>query len=82
MEIDLMTGWLSPAEAARRLGVTGTRIRQMMQEGKLEFLQTPIGRIVSAASVDRLCQRYMTRCTSRRGKTTNAANSQANRDDL
>ena len=44
--------WLSPAEAARALGLTPSRIRQMMGSGYLPHQWTPIGRLVNAAAVE------------------------------
>jgi hypothetical protein len=44
--------WLSPAEAARALGLTPARIRQMMGSGYLPHQWTPIGRLVDAAAVE------------------------------
>lgn len=46
--------WLSPAEAARRLGLTTQRIRQLMTAGILRHEWTPIGRLVDAAAVESL----------------------------
>ena len=39
-----MADWLSPSQAARLLGLTPRRIRQMSAEGILSFEQTPLGR--------------------------------------
>ena len=45
---------LSPAQAARVLDVTPSRIRQLMQSGALEYVRTPLGRLVDSAAVERL----------------------------
>ena len=39
-------GWLSPAQAARGLGVTPQRIRQLMASGQLRHERTAIGRLI------------------------------------
>lgn len=44
--------WLSPAEAARTLGVTPSRVRQLMAAGYLPHQWTPLGRLVDAAAVE------------------------------
>jgi len=45
---------LSPAQAAKRLDVTPHRVRQLMQSGALEYIRTPLGRLVDSAAVERL----------------------------
>ena len=45
---------LSPAQAARVLDVTPSRIRQLMQSGALDYVRTPLGRLVDGAAVERL----------------------------
>jgi hypothetical protein len=45
------TKWLTPAQAARALGVTPLRVRQLMQQGKLDHVWTPLGRLVDPDSV-------------------------------
>ncbi len=44
--------YLAPAEAARVLGVSGARVRQMVAEGKLPALMTPLGRLLPAGAVE------------------------------
>jgi len=46
--------WLSPAQASRLLGVTPQRIGQLLAEGKLQAVKTPLGHLVEVASVERL----------------------------
>ena len=46
--------WLSPAQAARELGVTPSRIRQLMAAGRLDYQWTPLGRVVDADGVKAL----------------------------
>ena len=46
--------WLTPARAARILGVTPQRVRQMMRSGELVCVHTPLGRLADPASVERL----------------------------
>ena len=47
-------GYLSPSQAGRELKVSVERVRQLMEQGALEFERTPLGRLVLAASVERL----------------------------
>ncbi len=51
--------WLTPAQAANRLGISGQRVRQLMTEGRLDYQHTPLGRLIDAASVTREVQRRM-----------------------
>ena len=46
--------WLSPAQAARVLGVTPQRVRQMTNEGRLRCQWTPLGRMIDFAAVEAL----------------------------
>jgi excisionase family DNA binding protein len=50
---DIQT-WLSPAEAARQLGVMPTRVRQLAEDGRLATVRTSLSRLVDPASVERL----------------------------
>ena len=43
--------WLSPAQAARELGLTPARVRQLMDAGHLRHERTPIGRFIDADAV-------------------------------
>ena len=40
-----MSDWLSPAQAARILGVTTARLRQLAISGRVPYEQTPLGRL-------------------------------------
>ena len=53
MEAD-QTQWLTPSEAARELGVTPARIRQLIASGQLACDRSPLGRLVLASSVAKL----------------------------
>jgi excisionase family DNA binding protein len=53
MEADQVR-WLTPSEAARELGVTPARVRQLIVSGRLVHDRTPLGRLVLASSVERL----------------------------
>jgi excisionase family DNA binding protein len=46
--------WLSPSEAARELGVTPLRVRQLLSEGRLSHVRTSLGRLLDPADVERL----------------------------
>ena len=58
--------WLSPAEAARELGVTPQRVRQLLAAGRLDYQWTPLGRVIDAAAVEAL------RTEREHGKTSHA----------
>lgn len=49
-----MEEWVSPAQAARILGVTTARVRQLALAGRLPFTQTPMGRIFAREEIERL----------------------------
>jgi excisionase family DNA binding protein len=44
--------YVAPSEAARRLGVSGSRVRQLIEAGRLSALVTPLGKIVPVADVE------------------------------
>ena len=46
--------WPSPAQAATRLGVTPTRVRQLLDEGRIGYVRTALGRLVNPADLERL----------------------------
>ena len=46
--------WPSPAQAAARLGVTPTRVRQLLDEGRIGCVRTNLGRLVNPADIERL----------------------------
>jgi excisionase family DNA binding protein len=46
--------YLSPMEAARRLGVSADRVRQLADAGRLPSRRTPLGRLFLAEDVERL----------------------------
>jgi hypothetical protein len=52
--MELIANGLSPAQAARRLDVTPSRVRQLMATGHLAYIATPLGRLIDAASVETL----------------------------
>ena len=43
--------WLTPAQAARLLGVTPQRVRQLADAGSLTCTRTPLGRLLDPDSV-------------------------------
>ena len=45
-------GWLTPAQAAARLGVTVGRVRVLCDTGKLTHARLAAGRLIDPASVD------------------------------
>jgi predicted site-specific integrase-resolvase len=44
--------FVAPSEAGRRLGVSAQRVRQLIDEGRLTAVVTPLGRIVPVADVE------------------------------
>jgi excisionase family DNA binding protein len=45
---------LSVAEAARALGVTPQRVRQILAAGELRYQRTSLGRLIDESDVERL----------------------------
>jgi excisionase family DNA binding protein len=45
---------LTTGQAAHALGLSERRIRELVDQGKLEAERTPLGRLISAASVEAL----------------------------
>lgn len=58
---------LSPAQAARILEVTPLRVRQLMAEGKLNYVRTPIGRLVDPDSLQNLRRERAEKAAARAG---------------
>jgi hypothetical protein len=46
--------WLTPAVAARKLGLTTARVKQLKHEGRLTAVRPPLGRLLDPASFERL----------------------------
>jgi excisionase family DNA binding protein len=46
--------FVTPAEVARRLGVSVELVRVWLRAGKLRHLRTPLGRLVPAEEVERV----------------------------
>lgn len=59
--------WFTPAEAARILGITPQRVRQLTAEGRLNFERTRLGRIIDPASVEAFRQEREARLAARGG---------------
>ena len=49
-----LDGYLRPSEAARRLEVSVELVRVWMRDGRLPHIETPLGRLVPVAEVERL----------------------------
>jgi hypothetical protein len=45
---------VSPAAAAKRLGLTTQRIRQLLAGGQLRYVQTSLGRLIDEGDLQRL----------------------------
>jgi len=52
--MDRAVDFLTPSQAARRLDVTPSRVRQLLVDGSLPYVATPLGRLVEAKGVDKL----------------------------
>jgi excisionase family DNA binding protein len=50
------SGYVGPSAAARRLGVSAERVRQLATEGKLASTVTPLGRLFRLDDVDALAR--------------------------
>lgn len=48
--------WLSPSQAANRLGLSGQQVRRLADDGKLTSQTTALGRLIAADSVEALRQ--------------------------
>ncbi len=46
--------WLTPAQAARHLGVTPAMVRYWAKHGRVDYQMTPLGRLIGAESAERL----------------------------
>lgn len=46
--------YLTPSQAARLLGLSSQRVRQLLDAGTLRAVRTPLGHLVERASVERL----------------------------
>jgi excisionase family DNA binding protein len=52
----LQDEWLSPSQAANRLGLSVQRVRQLVDCGRLGHIATPLGRLVAAEDVARVAR--------------------------
>lgn len=46
--------FLSRSQVARRLGISAERINQLARAGRIEFVETPLGRLYSVKVVEAL----------------------------
>ena len=53
----VVRGYIAPALAARKLGVSRSRVGQLMREGQIQTVMTPLGRLVSTRSLVQLQRR-------------------------
>jgi len=49
-----LKGFLTPTQVARALSLSGQRVHQLIAEGKLACLVTPLGRLFDVREVERL----------------------------
>ena len=55
--------WISPSEAARRLGLSGDYVRDLCDAGRLRIQRTALGRLIHAESVERFRREREARLT-------------------
>lgn len=48
----LEVSYVPTSEAARRLGLSAHRIRQMVDAGQLQAVRTPLGRLIPVTAVE------------------------------
>jgi excisionase family DNA binding protein len=60
--------WLSPSEAGRRIGISGQRVRELIDAGKLPARRTVLGRLVPTSAVEAEIQRRQEKPQGRKGK--------------
>lgn len=53
---DLRSTTVGISEAARRLGVSAQRLRGLIAEGRVQVVQTPLGKLIPVTEVERLQQ--------------------------
>lgn len=47
-----MEGVLTSSQAAKSLGLSVQRIRQLLQKNRLAYIETPLGRLIPASVVE------------------------------
>ncbi len=52
--MEKLENYVGAGEAAQILQVSSQRVRQLLSQGRLEYLQTPIGRLILRTEVERL----------------------------
>ena len=53
VEAPTLSEWLAQSQAGKRLGVTPQRIVQLARAGRLARLETPLGRLLDPADLER-----------------------------
>ena len=56
MDLDLTKDYLSPSEAARRIGVSDLTLRIWIRNGRIGYIQTPLGRLIPVSEVERVIE--------------------------
>ena len=56
MEMVVFENFVTPAGAGRILDLTPCRVRQLIDEGRLPALKTPLGRLLSRADVTQFAE--------------------------
>ncbi len=71
-----MTNYVTPAEAARRLGLSVEMVRAWLRTGRIEHVRTPLGRLIPAEEVERIRAERQARGGDRHGDMTVPVGSQ------
>ena len=56
LELDRLKGYQTVREVSLEFGVTTQYVNKLIKEGRLGFMQTPLGRLIPDEEVDRLRQ--------------------------
>lgn len=62
---DLNQATMSISQAARILGLSGSRIRQLIDDDRIRIISSPLGRLVLADSVEELRVQRLAKASAR-----------------
>jgi excisionase family DNA binding protein len=49
----LTHNYMTPSQAATKIGVSYARVHQLLRDGKMPYIATPLGRLISEDAVER-----------------------------
>ena len=64
------TDYLTPSEAARRLGISVEMVRTWLKAGRIEHIRTKLGRLIPITEIERIAAERQRRGGERRGTMT------------